>query len=498
MLDAVVTMDFASPPGKSAPRLVLNGVPTAAANVSPTMTLLDWLRDRKGLCGTKEGCAEGDCGACTVVMERLNPDGTIARSPINSCLTMLGQLDGCGIRTVEGLAASDGTLHPVQLAFAGGGGTQCGFCTPGFVVSAYAFAQDGADDAADIHDVIAGNLCRCTGYRPIVEAIDSVAPLEDDPVARQDSRLAAALAAIEPAQDAAFAHDGCVFHVPRSLSAAAELRARYPEALLLAGGTDLGLRVSRHRQKIDQVIALGAVPELAIIEDRGDVVSLGAAVTYARAFPILLRHFPTLKAYLTRLGSRQIRSLGTIGGNLGTASPIGDSLPVLLALDATLLLYSARNGRRSLRAADFFRGYRQTELAADELIEAIHLPKLTPRARLIVDKVSKRRDQDISAVCSAFWLAMDAGVIADVRLAYGGVAATPKRAYAAEAALRDRCLDEGTIVSAVAALREDIAPLGDWRGSAEYRMTVAGNLLRRLQLRVTAAVVPLELDALCP
>jgi len=491
-------MEFDQSPAKSAPCLVLNGVPTTAADVSPMTTLLDWLRDNRRLCGTKEGCAEGDCGACTVVMERVKPDGTITRSPINSCLTMLGQLDGAGIRTVEGLAASGSALHPVQAAFAAGGGTQCGFCTPGFVMAAYAFAHSGAADAADVHDVIAGNLCRCTGYRPIVEAITGVAPLQDDPLAQDDGRLLDSLAAVEPAGDGAFIHEGHAFHRPRSLAAAGELRARYPEALLLAGGTDLGLLVSRERQKLARIIHLGGVAELDRIEDRRDMLWLGAGVTYARVFPLLVQHFPALKTYLLRLGSRQIRSLGTIGGNLGTASPIGDMLPVLLALDATILLYSARSGRRAVAATDFFRGYRQTVLAADELIEAILLPKLVPGSELIVDKVSKRRDQDISAVAAAVWIQLRDGVVFDLRLAYGGVAPVPKRAVAAEAVLRGRRLDGDTIAAAEHALRDDVAPLDDWRGSAAYRMTVAANLLRRLRFRLTARDMPLELDALCP
>jgi xanthine dehydrogenase small subunit len=488
---------LSDPPGKSAPRILLNGVPTTVADASPMTTLLDWLRDHRALCGTKEGCAEGDCGACTVVLERSTADGTIQRNPVNACLTMMGQLDGAGIRTIEGLAAPGGALHPVQAAFASGGGTQCGFCTPGFVMSTYAFAQSGATDTVDVHDVIAGNLCRCTGYRPIVEAINSVTPLKDDPIAHEDTKLLAAFGTIARSADAAFTYEDREFYAPRSLATAAALRAQHPAALLLAGGTDLGLLVSRQRQKLTQIIHLGAVAELNVIEDRGSALALGAAVTYARAVPLLVEHYPGINSYLTRLGSRQIRSMGTIGGNLGTASPIGDFLPILLALDATIVLYSARAGRRSVPAADFFIGYRKTALAADELIETILLPKLVAGSQLFVDKISKRRDQDISAVCAAFCVASRGDTVVNIKLAYGGVAATPKRALATEAVLRGHRLTANTIADAEAALRKDFAPLSDWRGSADYRTTVAANLLRRLQLRLAPSDVPLELDTLC-
>jgi xanthine dehydrogenase small subunit len=455
-------------------RFTLNGLPVEIAGASPMTTVLDWLRDQRGLKGTKEGCAEGDCGACTVVLERA--DGK--HEAINACIAMLGQMDGQAIRTVEGLRGKDGAPHPVQRALAESDATQCGFCTPGFVMTAYAFASGGEKpDLETIHDALAGNLCRCTGYRPIVEAMSKAAGVATEP------------ASVPPPRTTSAVFGDCFF-APRSLQELLALRSKRPDAPLLAGGTDLGLLASRARRPPTAVIHVAQVPELNVIDAGEREITIGAAATYARAMPMLIEAFPALRTYLARLGSRQIRALGTIGGNLGTASPIGDMPPVLLALETRLKLVSTR-GARELPLEEFFLGYRKTALAPDEIIQGLTIPRLWQGESFHCDKVSKRRDQDISTVAGAYRLRINHGKIHDVRIAFGGMAAIPQRAGNAEAALL-----KGGFDAARAALPKDFQPIDDWRGSAEYRLQVAINLLRRLELRIAEPEQPVEVEAL--
>ena len=454
-------------------RFILNDQPVEVAGLSPMTTLLDWLRDRRGLKGTKEGCAEGDCGACTVVLER---DGKA--EAINSCIALLGQIDGQSVRTVEGLLGKDGAPHPVQAAMAEADATQCGFCTPGFVMSAYAYAAGGEKaDLETIHDALAGNLCRCTGYRPIVEAMTKVAGLAVEPAPMPAARIASA--AFED-----------TFFAPRTLAELLALRAQHPDALLMAGATDLGLLASLARTPPKSVIHLAHVPELTAIVDGKDEITIGAAVPYARAMPTLVAAYPALRTYLARLGSRQIRTLGTIGGNIGTASPIGDMPPVLLALETRLTLASVR-GVRELPLEDFFLDYRKTALAPDEVIQSLTMPRLWPGEVFFCDKVSKRRDQDISTVAAAYRLRIKHGKVEDVRTGFGGMAATPRRAPNVEAALL-----KGDFEGAAHAVIKDFQPIDDWRGTAAYRLQVAANLLRRLELRIADPSQPLEVEAL--
>lgn len=454
-------------------RFVINDEPVEIAGISPMTTLLDWLRDHRGLRGTKEGCAEGDCGACTVVLERA--DGS--REAMNSCIALLGQIDGEAVRTVEGLRGTDGGAHPVQVAMAESDATQCGFCTPGFVMTAYAFAAGGeTPELETIHDALAGNLCRCTGYRPIVDAMKKVAG------------QGAPAPVVSPQRKNPASFDGAFF-VPHSLAELLKLRAVHPDALLLAGATDLGLLASRSRTPPDKLIHLAQVPELNVLGEDKESVTIGAAVSYARAMPLLIGNYPALKTYLARLGSRQIRTMGTIGGNFGTASPIGDMPPVLLALEAKLKLASVR-GSRDVAIDDFFLDYRKTALAADEVIESISMPKLWPGEVFFCDKVSKRRDQDISTVAGAYRLRIKDGKCEDVRTGFGGMAAMPKRAASVEAALR-----RGDYEGAAEAMKRDFQPIDDWRGTADYRLQVAANLIRRLKLRIDGAPL-VELEAL--
>jgi len=454
-------------------RFVLNDELVELSGVSPMTTLLDWLRDTRGLKGTKEGCAEGDCGACTVVLERA--DGS--REAMNSCIALLGQIDGEAVRTVEGLRGESGKPHPVQQAMAESDATQCGFCTPGFVMTAYAFAAGGEKPELEtIHDALAGNLCRCTGYRPIVEAMTKVAGQSYPAPSVPGARSAAACF-------------NQTFFAPRSLAELVRLRSEHKDALLLAGATDLGLLASRARKPPQKLIHLAHVPEINVLSQDKESVTIGAAVSYARAMPLLIENYPALKTYLARLGSRQIRTMGTIGGNIGTASPIGDMPPVLLALEASLKLTSVR-GSRTVPLDQFFLDYRKTVLAADEVIESISMPKLWRGEVFYCDKVSKRRDQDISTVAGAYRLRLKDGKVEDVRTGFGGMAATPKRAANAEEALR-----RGDFEGAAKSIARDFQPIDDWRGTASYRVTVAANLIRRLKLRIDGTP-SIDLDAL--
>ena len=454
----------------------LNGAPRQLPpGTRAGQTLLEWLRGPEaGLCGTKEGCAEGDCGACTVVLEE--PDGR--RVPLNACLALLGQMQGRAIRTVEGLRGADGGAHPVQRAMAEGDATQCGFCTPGIVMSGWAHAREGGD----VHDALAGNLCRCTGYRPIVDAFANMA----DDGAAPPAPLPAAGHFASPGQD---------FLAPGSLAELLALRAAHPGAWLLAGGTDLGLRVSEHRERPAAILSLGAVPELQRLEADAAELRIGAAVPYGRLLRALDGDLAPLAGLLRRLGSRQIRGMGTLGGNLGTASPIGDALPPLLALGAEIVLASAARGERRVAASAFFTGYRQTLLRPDEVITRIDLPRPPPGAVFGCDKLSKRHDQDISTVSTALLLRVQDGRIAEARLAFGGMAATPARAPAAEAALLGAPLEEASFLRAAEALAQDFTPLSDWRGTAAYRMAGAQGLLRRLYWRAAKPELALQVHA---
>jgi xanthine dehydrogenase small subunit len=456
-------------------RFKLNGKAVRlAAGTSPTLSLLDWLRAEARLTGTKEGCAEGDCGACTVTIE--DADGS--RVPVNGCITLLGQLHGRHVTTVEGL----GGATAVQRLMAESDGTQCGFCTPGIVMALHAFAQEGGD----VHEALAGNLCRCTGYRPI---LDAMAEIPREAAGRQEEA--------PPAASATFAAPGQVFHLPASLDEALALRAALPGAWLLAGGTDLGLFVSEHRQRPPAVICLLNVRELHSVQSGPEGLTIGAAVPYRRLAALCGAEegFAALRPYLGRLGSRQIRALGTVGGNLGTASPIGDMLPVLLALGGHVSVASVR-GHRRLPVEDFLLDYRRTALAADEIIVAVSLPRPAGGALFSAEKLSRRHDQDISAVSLAAVIGVEDGAVASARIAFGGMAATARRGRSVEAALIGQPWTEASVIAAAEHLAQDVAPLSDWRGSAEYRLQAAKGLLRRVFWRDRLPDQPAEVMAL--
>lgn len=446
----------------------LNGTRTLA-QCAPDMTVLDYLRNIRRLTGTKEGCAEGDCGACTIIVERAGSNGG---QPVatNSCILTMAHIDGAAVTTIEGLTAA-GHGRALQDAMASNGASQCGFCTPGFVMAGAALlTRNATPQDHDIHEAIAGNLCRCTGYKPIVEAIAGAGRI-DWPSAPMDAGTRT-----EPTKIG----DKRLYR-PQTLDELLALRADMPDAVLLAGGTDLGVARAAYESAWDTIIATDSVVELRRLEVGASTFSIGAAATWSEVIDAVEGDYPSFATMLKRFGSTQIRAMGTIGGNLGTASPIGDGAPALIALDATITLASRARGERTMPLDHYFLDYRKTELAADEVIVRVEFPRATADRVMRVWKVSKRYDQDISTVCGAFCLHMAPdGTIAQARLAYGGMAAIPKRAARAEVALTGKALDSATFDAAVEMVREDFKPLSDWRGSTDYRLEVASGLVRRL------------------
>jgi xanthine dehydrogenase small subunit len=476
----------------TAVQFLLNGKPCSEESAPPSMTVLDWLRTRARLTGTKEGCAEGDCGACTIILGR-EVDGSLQYRAMNSCLMMLPQLDQRAVFTVEGLAAADGALHPVQQAMVDTDATQCGFCTPGFVMAMFAFHHGGeAADSAIVHEALAGNLCRCTGYRSIVEACRRIAQGPADRFVADAPALAEKLSKLPPCTD--YRYGTQAFLMPRSLAALFAAMEQQPNAILLGGGTDLGLRVSKDREALPAVIALEAVEELRHVTISDDAIEIGGAVTYTESLPHLDRHFPSFGALVRRIGSRQIRNLGTIAGNLATASPIGDNIPCLIALGASVRLMS-RAGERVLPVELFITGYRKTALAAGEVIAAIRIPFLAPGHKFSVYKISKRFDQDISTVIAAFRLERHSGKAGQLRAAYGGMAARAMRAVTLETAVKGRPWEPAWLPDVETLLARDFTPIGDHRGGAPYRLRAAAGLLRRFQFE-TSSNLPVRVEAL--
>jgi len=456
---------------------VLNGRIERVAGISPTMTLLAWLRRVKRLTGTKEGCAEGDCGACTVVVGRLR-DGRLHYNPINACIAFLPMLEGTSVATVEHLKGPDGTLHPCQRAMVECHGSQCGFCTPGIVMSLYA-AYCGAGDAMPVNDLLAGNLCRCTGYGPILAAARAMYSYPPPSWAEaQREREAQALQSIAHADTVVLEHAGQRFISPGALSDLVRLYAENPDAILLAGATDVGLWVTKQHRRLETLIHLGRVAELQTITRANGNLTIGAAATLADAQAALGEVSPDLGELLRRFGALQVRSAGTVGGNIANGSPIGDLAPALIALGARLNLCRG-SGQRSVALEDFFIAYGRQDRAPGELIVSIEVPLGGSPERLRCYKVAKRFDQDISAVCGCFNVALDGGGIASVRIAFGGMAAIPKRALAVEAALAGKVWAPAAIEAALPAFERDFAPISDMRASAAYRMRVAKNLLWR-------------------
>ncbi|MBU1374997.1 MAG: xanthine dehydrogenase small subunit [Alphaproteobacteria bacterium] len=471
-------------------RFLLDGEVRELSDIDPTLTVLNLLRYHLRRTGTKEGCAEGDCGACTVVLGEEVEDFVRFRA-VNACILFAPMLDGRALFTVESLAR-EGALHPVQQALVEQHGSQCGFCTPGFVMSLYARQRDSRPwHTSSLKDELAGNLCRCTGYGPILAAAESMGP---DPHADEIYALNRALHAIQPTESLTIEHKGRRYFAPRTADEFAELVEANPDAIILAGGTDVGLWVTKQQRVLPTIISLNEVREFKLMTGK-DFTRFGAAVRYDDAHWLLEKHHhPEFGELLRRVGGRQVRNLGTICGNIANGSPIGDMPPALIAAGATLVL---RKGsiRREMPLEDYFLAYGKQDRLRGEFVEAVIVPKI-PQGRIFkLSKLSKRFDQDISAVCLGFSVGVEADRVTDARIAFGGMAATPKRATACEAALTGQPWTHETVEAAAIALAQDFTPLSDMRASAAYRLEAAQNMIRRAFLESGGVARVLDAEA---
>lgn len=460
-------------------RFYHRGAVREVAGAAPTQTILQLLREDLHCSGTKEGCAEGDCGACTVVLGSLD-NGRLELKAVNSCIQFTPTLDGKALFSVEDLQQPDGALHPVQQAMVECHGSQCGFCTPGFVMSLWGMylKQEGKQPSrCEIDDALSGNLCRCTGYRPIIEAATRMGELPRVDFDR--AALAAALAPLQRAALSSYSAGGQHFHAPRTLDELVRLRADKPAAVLLAGSTDIGLWVTKQMRELPEIIYLGHVEALKTVTEADGMIAIGAGVSLNDAYAAVCRHYPDqLSEMWQRFASLPIRNAGTLGGNVANGSPIGDSMPWLIALGAKVVLRGPQ-GERTLALEDFYLGYQQKDMQPGEFVQTVLVPQPRADVRFRTYKLAKRFDQDISAVCAAFAFRFDGEVVREARIAFGGMAATPKRAAAAEALLAGRGWTEAALIEAMEAMTQDYAPLSDMRASSAYRMKAAQNLLRR-------------------
>ena len=478
-------------------RFLLDGEVIELTDVAPTRTVLQFLREDVHRRGTKEGCAEGDCGACTVVVVDRSGEDDLRVRAVNSCIQFLPTLDGKELLTVESLGSANDRLHPVQKALVEEHGSQCGFCTPGFVMSLFAlYKTNPAPTRVDIDDALAGNLCRCTGYRPIVAAAekmyrdvprgsDWVASAAGQETTEQITRKIGTLRKVQDPLPLSMMTEVGSFAAPRTLDGLAAACREQPTATLLAGGTDVGLWVTKQLRQLPEIIYTGCVPELTQIETADDALTIGAAVSVSDAMSVLSAEFPELSELFVRYGSPPIRNAATLGGNVANASPIGDSMPALIALDASLLLRCG-DQERELPLDSFYLDYQQTALEEGEFLRAIKVPRRAPDLAFRTYKVSKRFDQDISAICGAFAIRLRGEHIQNARVAFGGMAATPKRAARCEAALAGHEFSPSTIRAASVELAKDFQPISDARASAKYRSDVCVNLLQRFQRECAA------------
>ncbi|MCV0425239.1 MAG: xanthine dehydrogenase small subunit [Roseibium sp.] len=455
-------------------------------NVGPTETVLDYLRLRRRETGTKEGCGEGDCGACTVAIGRLI-DGKLTYQPINSCIQLLGMIDGAELVSVEDLTL-DEKLHPVQEAMVELHGSQCGFCTPGFIMTLFTlYHSDTAEKSRKtVTEWLAGNLCRCTGYRPIVDAaLHACFDTADDAFSWRANETKERLQDLADSRDIFIGESSNFFSAPATLDGLAALYNQHPDATIVAGATDVGLWITKHLRELPKMIWLGRIHGLDRVENSATGVLIGAMATYAATEDAMTRISPDLGELWKRIGSKQVRASGTVGGNIANGSPIGDTPPALIALGATLELQSSE-GSRALALEDYFIDYGKQDRNPGEFVTGLFVPHLSANQAFRCYKISKRFDQDISSVMGAFRFTVENGTITEARIAYGGMAGTPKRAAGAEAALTGALLDDpSTWGAGMQALLTDFTPMTDMRASAEYRMETARALLAKALMEVS-------------
>ncbi|TWX71167.1 xanthine dehydrogenase small subunit [Colwellia sp. C1TZA3] len=466
-------------------RFLLNNDVVSIENIDPNMTVLQYLREERFNSGTKEGCSSGDCGACTVVMAELAKDKqTLNYKAINACISFVGSLHAKQLITVEHLKQG-AKLHHVQQTMVDHHGSQCGFCTPGFVMSSFALHQhNNTPNRVEVLEALAGNLCRCTGYRSIIDA--ALVPNEstaNDSFAQHYQQTVKQLNDFKTLPSAELSNNVHRYFAPKSSAELAKKLLDNPQAILVAGATDLALTVTQNLATIDDLVYLGDVAELHRLDNNADEFVIGSAVPYSEFTPMLANEYHELGEMIERIGSKQIRNNGTLGGNIGNASPIGDMPPALIALGATMTLQRG-DSERKIALEDFFIAYKKTVLNEAEFIKNIYIPKAKAGQLLKVYKISKRIDDDISAVLAAFFIELNDNVVTNIRIAFGGMAGIPMRAKHCEAALLNKTFNKASITAAQQALTQDFQPMSDVRASDKYRMKVGQNLIEKCYLEL--------------